>query len=153
MLNDFGFSEEKYKARMERYRSAHKNSRNVDEVVARMEKKSKAFNQWFIDRECDIVLEILREICEEFHTANSIYPSDTSAFTEEFNARRLHLDNAIAKCYVLSHELEYIFRTLPVDLNKYKRFDDAITEQVNLFKGVRKSDNRFLRSRKTKAEK
>lgn len=145
MLQDFGFSREKYQKTIEFYRRSHQAAENPDEVVARYEKKADAFNKWFIDKECDAVLEILRTIECEFTQANSIYPSDTPAKLLEFVTRRRHMNNAIAECYVLKQEINYIIRTLPVDKNKFKRFGEAIDRQIALYKGVRQSDNRFLR--------
>ena len=145
MLQDFGFSPEKYQETIEWYRRCHEAADNVEEVVARYEKKSEAFNRWFIDKECDAVLEILRKIESEFAQGNSTFPSDTPARLLEFATRRYHMNNAIAECYVLKQELNYIIRTLPVDKNKFKRFGEAIDKQISLYKGVRQSDNRFLK--------
>lgn len=150
MLQDFGFSQEKYAAQIERYRATHSAAANVDEVVARWQKKSDSFNRWFIDKECEAVLEILRNIESEFTFGNSIYPSETPAKIFEFLERRKHINAAIANCYVLKQELQYIIRTLPVDMNKFARFSDAIDAQVALYKGVRQSDNRFLKPKKCK---
>ena len=148
MLQDFGFSPEKYKETIEWYRQCHESAENVDDVVARYEKKAESFNKWFIDRECDAVLEMLRTIETEFTQGNSIYPSDTPAKLLEFLVRRHHMNNAIAGCYALKQELNYIIRTLPVDINKFERFGESIDKQIALYKGVRQSDNRFLRERK-----
>ena len=150
MLLDFGFSMEKYEAQIEKYRQAHEKAANVDEVVARWKKKAEAFCKWFIDKECDAVLEILRNIESEFTFGNSIYPSETPAKLEEFCERRKHIDAAIANCYVLKQELNYIIRTLPVDLNKFTRFAEAIDKQVALYKGVRQADNRLIKDKKKK---
>lgn len=144
MLLDFGFSEEKYKELIERYREHHKASENLDEVVERYEKKLKSFQSWFIDKECDTVLKLLQQICTEFTLANSIYPSFTPARMEEIGERRIHLDRAIAYCYALKQEINYIIGTLPVNMNKYERFDDMINRQIGLFKGVREADKRFV---------
>ena len=70
MLLDFGFSKEKYEASIERYRENHKSAENVDEVVERYKKKCESFNKWFIDKECDAVLDILRKIESEFTAGN-----------------------------------------------------------------------------------
>ena len=148
MLQDFGFSPEKYKAQIEKYREMHRGTDHVDEVVARYEKKCESFNKWYIDKECDIVLEILRNIESEFTQGNSIYPSDTPARMIEYIQRRYHINNAIAHCYVLKQEIHYIIRTLPVDINKYKRFAELIDKQIALYKGVRQSDNRFAKEKK-----
>ena len=148
MLRDFGFSSEKYQETIEWYRRCHESAEDVDEVVARYEKKAESFNKWFIDRECDAVLEMLRNIETEFTQGNSIYPSDTPAKLLEFLVRRHHMNNAIAGCYALKQEINYVIRTLPVDKNKYERFGESIDKQIALYKGVRQSDNRFLRERK-----
>lgn len=145
MLNDFGFSAEKYNAGIERYRQNHASAENVDEVVERYKRKCEAFTKWFIDKECDAVLEILRRIECEFTAGNSIYPSETPTKIMEFCERRKHVDEAIAQCYVLKQELQYIIRTLPVNINKYERFADEIDKQIALYKGVRQSDNRLLK--------
>ena len=70
----------------------------------------------------------------------------------EFCERRKHVDEAIAQCYVLKQELQYIIRTLPVDLNKYERFAVEIDKQIALYKGVRQSDNRLLKQKPNKAK-
>ncbi len=150
MLLDFGFSKEKHEESIERYRENHKSAANVDEVVERYKKKCESFHKWFIDKECDAVLDILRKIESEFTTGNSIYPSETPAKMLEFCERRKHIDEAIAQCYVLKQELQYIIRTLPVDLNKYERFAVEIDKQIALYKGVRQSDNRLIRQKPNK---
>ena len=153
MLLDFGFSEEKYEKSIERYRENHATDENVDEVVERYRKKCESFKRWFIDRECEAVLDILRRIESEFTAGNSIYPSETSAKLMEFCERRKHIDEAIAQCYVLKQELQYIIRTLPVNLNKYERFAVDIDKQIALYKGVRQSDNRLLKKTLNKSKK
>ena len=149
MLQDFGFSPEKYEKQIERYRQTHNGASNVEEVVARWEKKSDSFSRWFIDKECDAVLNILRNIESEFTFGNSIYPSDTPAKIFEYLERRKHINAAISNCYILKQELQYIIRVLPVDMNKFARFSEMIDLQIVLFKGVRQSDNRFLKAKKT----
>ena len=118
--------------------------------MARYKKKCDSFNKWFIDKECDVVLKILQKIDSEFTAGNSIYPSETPAKIMEFCERRKHVDEAIAQCYVLKQELNYIIRTLPVDLNKYERFSIEIDKQIALYKGVRQSDNRLLKQKVNK---
>ena len=151
MLLDFGFSEKKYRKSIERYRETHANAENVDEVVARYQKKCDSFKKWFIDRECSAVLEALQRIGSEFTIGNSIYPSETPAKVMEFCERRKHMDEAIAQCYVLKQELQYIISTLPVDINKYERVAVEIDRQIALYKGVRQSDNRLLKQKQNKA--
>ena len=152
MLLAFGFSEEKYRKHIERYRETHAQAENVDEVVARYQKKCDSFKKWFIDRECDAVLEILRRIESEFTAGNSIYPSETPAKVMEFCERRKHIDEAIAQCYVLKQELQYVISSLPVNINKYERLSVDIDKQIALYKGVRQSDNRLLKQKPDKSK-
>ena len=149
ILLDFGFSEEKYQKQIEKYRRSHQSSDKVDAVVERYEKKCNSFSRQFIDFESQIILDLLRQISVEFFTANSIYPSPKSpAKIMEYCQRRKHLNEAIALCYALKQEIQYVIRTLPVDINKYKLYDNLINKQIALFKGVRKADNRFLNEKK-----
>lgn len=153
ILLDFGFSEEKYKKGIERYRQMHENAPDVEAVVARYEQKCRSFKEWFVDKEADAVLHMLRMIETEFTIANSIYPSETPAKIAEFCERRKHMDEAISWCYVLKQELQYIIRTLPVNINKFERFAKSIDEQISLYKGVRTSDNRLWRTKPGKSKK
>ena len=150
ILNDFGFSEEKYLAKMNKYRENHQNAENVEEVVERWQKKNDSFNRWFIDEEGRKILEILRNINENFTMGNSIYPSQTPAKLFEFVERRKYMNRAIGYCFTLKQEIQYVLRVLPVDINKYERFAEAIDEQIALYKGVRKADNNLLKRRKGK---
>ena len=148
VLNDFGFSEEKYRKKMEKYRAAHSKDTNIDDIVARWERKNEAFKKWYIDEEGRAVLDIMREIEKAFTTGNSIFPSETPAKVLEFLVRRWYMNRAIGLCYALKQELNYIIRTLPVDINKYERFAEMIDRQIALYKGVRQADNRLIKPRK-----
>ena len=150
MLLDFGFSKEKYEKMIERYAETHKTAANVEEVVERYRKKCEAFYNWFIDRECDAIGDILRKIDSEFTEGNSIYMSDTPARLMEFCERRKHINRAISHCYILKQELNYVIRALPVDLNKYTRFAEMIDKQIALYKGVRQADNRYFKEKDRK---
>ena len=148
VLNDFGFSEEKYRKKMEKYHAAHSKDANIDDIVARWERKNEAFKKWYIDEEGRAVLDIMREIEKAFTTGNSIFPSETPAKVLEFLVRRWYMNRAIGLCYALKQELNYIIRTLPVDINKYERFAEMIDRQIALYKGVRQADNRLIKPRK-----
>ena len=148
ILEDFGFSEEKYRKQIEKFREWHRNDPNLEEQVQRMQKRSEAFQKWFIDEEARAILQLLRAIEREFTSGNSIYPSDTPARLLEFLTRRQHINRAIGLSYTLKQEIQYAIRTLPVDINKYERFAVAIDEQIALYKGVRQADNRLIKPRK-----
>ena len=152
VLNDFGFSERKYRQKMEKYRNDHSKDQNIDDVVARWETKNESFKRWFIDEEGRAVIDLMREIEREFTVGNSIYPSETPAKLLEFLTRRWHINKAIGLCYSLKQELNYVIRTLPVDINKFERFAVLIDQQIALYKGVRQADNRLIKPRHQKPE-
>ena len=151
-VTDFGFSVEKAKNRRDHFAKSHENLDNLDEVLARYDKKIDSFDKWFIDEEARAILSILRELTKEFTLGNSIYPNNGISKLFEYLERRKHMTRAIGLCYTLQHEIQYVIRILPVDKNKYKRFSEMIEKQVALIKGVRKADNRFLKDVKNKEE-
>lgn len=148
ILNDFGFSEEKYRKKMEKYRSAHAHDPNIGDIVQRWERKNESFKKWYIDEEARAIIDIMREIEKSFTMGNSIFPGETPVKIVEFLTRRQHIDRAIGLCYTLKQELNYVIRTLPVDINKYERFAVAIDQQIALYKGVRQADNRLIKPKK-----
>ena len=153
VLNDFGFSEKKYREQMEKYRAAHINDPNIDGIVERWEKKNESFKRWFVDEEGRAVIDIMRDIQRHFSLGNSIFPSDTPARLMEFLMRRYHMNRAIGLCFSLKQELNYVIRTLPVDINKFERFAVMLDKQIALLKGVRQADNRLIKPKKEKGNK
>lgn len=149
MLRQFGFSESKYLKMVEHYRHSNRNSENLDEVVARYEKRMQAFFNEFIPEERKCITDILREITKEFTMANSIFPKGPAQRSEAIE-RRIHLDRAIGYCFTLKQEIQYALEVLPVDLNQYDRYAELVDKQIGIFKGVRQADNRFFKSESSK---
>lgn len=145
-INDFGYSEEKYLAQREKYKQQCLSLSNADELLEKYDRKAESFNRWFIDDECRSILHILRDVVKEFTLGNSIYPNNSISGLSEYIERRKHITQAIGLCYMLKQEINYVVRILPVDKNKYKNISEDVDRQINLFKGVRRSDNRFLKS-------
>ena len=151
IMNDFGFSEDKYEKQIKRFEEMLKDNPRKDDIVAKMRHKKERFYEKFISREADAVLDMLRKIQIDFTEGNSIYPDDqngTQQLFMEFCERRRHMDGCIAGCHALKQEIQYIAETLPVDKNKYVRFSDAIDKQISLIKGVRRASNSFLKKKK-----
>lgn len=141
LLRDFGYSTEKFEANIMRHfgKNAEDLTDAEKQYCERMRTRQRAFDAWFIKSEREVIIDCLRSIGEHVYTANSIYP----AYQEELVERRLHQDLAIGQCYRLVQELQYAIETLPVDVNTYLRFGQAIQHEVDLIKGWRKSDNKF----------
>lgn len=142
LLRDFGYSYEKADKRLlKRF-----NGRGYADLTEaeqlqydRLKQKWEAFDDWFIYDERQVIVDCLREITKHVFIANSIYPT----CEEEYIQRRLHQDEAIGQCYRLTQELQYAIETLPVDVNTYLQFGEAIQTEINLIKGWRKADNKF----------
>ena len=145
ILNDFGFSFDKQEKKRQKFAESHQNASNLDEIMERWHTKNDSFIRWFIVEEGKAIMDIMRNIQREFTIGNSIFPSETPARLIEFLERRKHINNAIGQCYALKQEINYVIRTLPVDMNRYVHFAEEIDIQINLFKGVRKADNRLIK--------
>lgn len=149
-MNNFSFSVDRARERREKYKEQHINLPNIDDIMRRYNKKMDYFEVIYLEDEIKYVLRVMRDIQREFTLGNSIYPSDNISGVVEFIERRKHMSKSIGLLYDLKHELHYIFRTLPVDMNKYKHLAELIDKQIGLIKGVRQSDNRFLKTIKIK---
>ena len=152
IMRDFGYSSEKFQKQIDKFSGR----KDVDEAVRenKIEKWSIQrvnFDTWFVEKERDTLLSLLRDICTEFITGNNIYPSNNARIAE-YTERRLHMDRAIGSCYALLGELQYVIRTLPVDINKYKNMAKSIEHEIDLIKGVRQADNRFAKDDKERGD-
>lgn len=142
LLRDFGYSFEKAEKRLQKRFSGKPYEDLTDEQKAqydRLKKRWEAFDEWFVEDERKVIVDCLREITKHVFVANSIYPT----CMEELTQRRIHQDEALGQCYRLTQELQYAIETLPVDVNTYIQFGQAIQTEINLIKGWRKSDNKF----------
>lgn len=74
--------------------------------------------------------DLSRDIPLHLRAANSIWPSCQL----ELDARRLELDKAIAACWMLMDELQYVAEALPADFNKFTKLALKIEELVNKIK-------------------
>lgn len=142
LLRDFGYSRDKAQKRLEKRFGGKRYEELTDQdksLYDRFKKQWESFDEWFIEDERKAIVDCLRAITKEVYIANSIYPT----CPEELVQRRLHQDEAIGHCYDLVQELQYAIETLPVDVNKYTCFGEAIQTEINLIKGWRKADNKF----------
>lgn len=147
MQNNFGFDATRYQKRIDRFRETHSTLDNIDEIVKRYEDRSRAYVEWFLPEEREVVRNMLVQIQTEFTLGNSIHPAKDmpEIGIEECVERRLHIDRAIGWCYSLKQELQAVIRELPVDINKYVRFSKEIDDQIALYRGVKKNDNKLTR--------
>ena len=143
-INDFGYDKERVELKIKKFEESVVNFERKEEIVASMRRKNESFFTNFVEKETDVVLDIIRNATIEFESGNSIYPSG-AALMAEFRERRRHLDEAVGWLHCLKQELQYIAETLPGDKNRYVNVSDEIEELIRMVKGVRRAANKFIK--------
>ena len=103
--------------------------------------REERFNLWLIREECQTVASKGSELTSSLRTANTIWPTYMSEFTE----RRNYMNKAMAACNVLQDELQYIAQSVYADKNKFTALVLEIEALFKKIKSVRQADNRFLK--------
>lgn len=132
----FGFSEKKFEAHIEAMTKSIPPGPDRERTVQQIRKAEREFYSWLIGEERRRMHDLSREIPLHLRAANSIWPSCQL----ELDARRLELDKAIAACWKLQDELQYVAETIPADFNKYTGIVLEIDKLVAYIKNLRKSD-------------
>lgn len=145
LLREFSFREDKYIEKLQ-----HKFGGSTFEDLSDEDKhryqiedqRARQFHAWFIPKMKDVVFESITNVGRHIFYANSIYPT----CKKELQERRIHQDRAIAACFALLQELQYAMETLPVDVNKFLPVAKELNLEIELLKGWRQSNNKFLKS-------
>ena len=103
--------------------------------------REERFNFWLIKEECSLVASKGADLTGSLRTANTIFPTYLSEFTE----RRVFMDRALSACNVLQDELQYIAEAVYADKNKFTALVLEIDALFKKIKSVRQADNRFLK--------
>lgn len=111
--------------------------------------REERFNSWLIKEECRTVAVKGAELTGSLRTANTIWPTYMSEYTE----RRVYMDRAMAACNVLQDELQYIAESVYADKNKFTALVLEIETLFKKIKSVRQADNRFLKELKDNPQK
>lgn len=145
LLKDFGM---KHKIRTVKrigsmYNVSEEDKQTLQSIMTKYEMDDSIIDEypsWLINEFRETILEILRNLRLNIRLANSIYISSK----EEYYERRRYWTLAICNCQQLLDEMQFIIEMLDVDVNKYMIYVEVISKEINLLKGVRKSDNRIL---------
>ena len=123
----------------------------TDEEIlkAKEDIREERFNFWLIKEECRTVAVKGAELTGSLRTANTIWPTYMSEYTE----RRVYMDRAMAACNVLQDELQYIAESVYADKNKFTALVLEIETLFKKIKSVRQADNRFLKELKDNPQK
>jgi hypothetical protein len=97
------------------------------------------FPNWLIIEFRQNVLRILHDLMMNITAGNTIYPTTP----EEITVRRQYQTAAIVNCEQLLQELMYCSDVLPLGLEKFMPFVDAVEFEIRLLKGWRKSTNKM----------
>jgi len=118
----------------------------TDEEILKLKEavREERFNSWLIKEECRIVASTGSELTKSLRSANTIWPTYMSEFTE----RRNYMNKALTACNVLQDELQYIAEAVYADKNKFTALVLDIEALFNKIKSVRQADNRFLKQLK-----
>jgi len=107
--------------------------------------RAEKFNQWLINEECRLAASTGSELTKSLRSANTIWPTYMSEFTE----RRNYMNKALAACNVLQDELQFIADAVYADKNKFTALALDIEALFRKIKSVRQADNRFLKNIKS----
>lgn len=143
LFRDFGNKHNPRSVRMVIKNIEAEDQKTIDDIFTKYGKSlNKEFQseypQWFIDHERDIVVRLLQDMMTGIIKANAVYIETE----KEYEIRRGYQSQAIAACYALYTELDYIVSAIGTDLNKFIHILEAIDKEIDLLKGWRQSDNK-----------
>lgn len=136
LARTFGYSKAKFEKHVETMTKYLPPGPDREQAAAQIREQEQDFNLWLIEQERKRMYDLSREIPLHLRAANSIWPSCQM----ELDARRLELDRAIAACWKLQDELQYVAEAIPADFNKYTGIVLEIDKLVAYIKNLRKSD-------------
>lgn len=94
------------------------------------------YPSWIIDKFRNECLDILCKIGIELELANNIFISSMA----EYDERRIHWDLAIGYCHALKDKFHEILSVFQVKVGAYMVVAELLEKEIQLIKGIRKSD-------------
>lgn len=142
-MRDFGLKKRAYDIALmeEIYEMTDEDKKLYEALMERIGATSNIIDKypcWLIDNWRSSILNALDNLGTEIELANSIY----AIYPEEWIERRIHWDRAIGYCNALKDKLHDIIFCLGKDitLGAYNDISKKLKKEINLLKGVRKSD-------------
>ena len=146
LMRDFGLKKRKYETALmeEIYQMSEEDKQAYEDLMTKIGAKSSIIDKypsWLIDNWRQSIMGILDNLGTELELANSIYVMTEQEGIE----RRLHWDRAIGYCNALKDKLQDIIFCMQSDiaLGAYEEISKRLSKEINLIKGVRKSDKGF----------
>lgn len=141
LMKDFGYKRNPRSVQRVIKNISEEDKQIIDDIFIKYGKSvnkeyESVYPEWFVDFERKVIMEIMQNMMINITHANSIYVSSEA----EFDARRMFQSNAIADCYCLYHEIQYITTIFPTNLNNLVLILDDIEREIDLLRGWRASD-------------
>ena len=143
LMRDFGLKKRKYEIALmeEIYQMTEEDKRTYENLMTKIGAKSSLIDKyptWLVENWRSAIMRILDKLGIELELANSIYATTA----EEMAERRLHWDNSIGYCNALKDKFQDVIYCIKTDvtLGSYADISNRLSKQINLIKGVRKSD-------------
>ena len=143
LMRDFGLKRRRYEVALmeEIYEIADEDKAAFEGLCGKYGIESFVVDKypaWLVESWRRRILEILDNIGAELESANSIY----ALLPDEWIERRLHWDRALGWCNALKDKLQdIVYRTGgDVSLGAHRKASEMLSKEMNLIKGVRKSD-------------
>ena len=140
MLHDFGAKKKIRNGSKIIFNNISGNDRKTILEILEREKSNpvtvERFPSWFIDREREFFMNILRDMVCCIAYANTIFPRSLV----ELEERRKYQTKAIGDCECILQELYFVQRVLNVNLNKFMPVVGAIESDGTVYLSYNKND-------------
>ena len=133
-----------YKKRKVKLRKANGDLKTEEELKKDLDRAEADYQYytWMLDRSRDHIDDCLRSMGDNIVAADAIYPATLA----EYDDRRRYQDQAIANCFQILQELQFVLETMLFDINKFTRYADMLKSEIVLLRAWRKSDNKIRRT-------
>ncbi len=145
LMRDFGIKKRTYNVTLisDIYELSDEDKKVLEEITLKYGIDSvliDKYSEWLVSAWRNETREILTNLGVQIELANSIYIT----CKEEYFERRIAWDKAIGYCNALKDKFHEILSTIKVSVGAYKVVAELLQKEINLLKGVRKSDNQIL---------
>ena len=145
LMRDFGIKQRTYTVKLveDIYELSEEDKKTLEAISIKYGIDSvliDKYSEWLVNAWRNEVRDILTNLGVQIELANSIYIT----CREEYAERRIAWDKALGYCNALKDKFHEILSTIKVSVGAYEVVGKLLQKEINLLKGVRKSDNQIL---------
>jgi len=145
LMRDFGIKPRSYTVELLKdiYEIKEDDFETLTKIMGKYGMKSsevEKYPSWIVDSWRHEIRDILKHISVEIELANSIYISSW----KDVDERRMHWNLAVGYLNALKDSFNEIVDTIKVSVGAFEEAQELIKKEINLIKGVRKSDNKKM---------